>query len=1319
MKKLLAVFALVFAILATQFFGIAGLTLPSAKAADVTPIVVRDGDGNIISVSYPNDSIEDFITDLELTEVQPDETDPLGTDGNPEPQNGAFRMTYSFYIEQNSGLLDEDFFFLDLPDYVHVPVNVSNVDIYDSMFGIHVCTVHMLMASDPLNTTGEDAIRVDFTDVLEAQTINYEFIGEFWFEASFDEDAVDEGGTITMQFDNGRASSPYNRTVEFVEDPPVDPTLSKSVSSNSWNSTEHRHYQTWTLDLNSENIDLGEGVVIKDVLPLSNTELEYIGNITQTNGSATYTPNYDLATHTFTITFDEAVTERQTFTFQTAYYDDIYINHLNNSDRTINMSNSASAETSIGTIYSNAATRDYNIDVINKYDTATDISNRTITWRIEANPYDYIVNGAFVTDDLPEGLIMDESSIEFFYDDGVTVAPGSWSIADQGTPDLDDDIYTFTLGDITEEIWIEFITEIDDALYYTQNNDSFQNDAYFYPPATDSWMNRGRHTVPFTTDILQKSSSIDIASGVITWEIRINPNTTVTNPVQLEDLVVTDPIPDNITTTPASTNNGLSYIAGTLSVNPAITTEVAGALAYYDTINNQIVIDFDPDDTQDGGDVIAQEYVVTYQTQIADDYIYKINADSTVTNIASYTSNNAGNDSVSDDQSIQPDVLQKALISYDYDTHYFRWHIHVNTNGTELENALITDYISEDMLYVPGTFEINSSSGSAYTGGVFNYVEHDPVIVNPRNNTENISGTITYQFPAIITDSYDIYFETEYVDFNNLADNHLSFSADYLEAENTVYLDHDDMPSGRSVLISHTEPFLSSVIEKEPDYRSGNQYIDWVVTINKNQIDILGPNPDPYPSNIYTGPVIYDTLQEGLVIDLESITLYSAVVLSDLDANDVIQVGTTSTVSFDDAQVQYDANTRELTFEFANDINSCYVMTFRTYIGEGYNRGSFDNTASFHALAGTDNNTSDNESVLFATGGGYAAANIGHLIITKVDDLSNLPLQGARFELINASGTVVDVQETDSNGHATFEFIFFDRDYYYRESQAPYGYSADLATTTHVIINSADITTDDDVDRTLHAGPIGNTANGVTVEFYKYGPDGITGLGGAIFAIYDQVAPAIEIDRQTSNSSGYVAFTGLAANRSYNIVELSAPLGYQRYTGTLTVDVTVGGPFTPTPSSVTNSADLTALGTVQFTKYREDSITPLEDCVFGIYASSAPTLLKGTATSQADGTVTFFPVAPGVYIIRELSSPAGYEVSATELTSTVGAAPGIYPTTPSSLTNYIERVPSINPQTGDTSASTAQRLLALCIMIIFILCAGIYVHVSYTNYAKQ
>ena len=183
MKKLLAVFTLVFAILAAQFFGIAGLTLPSAKAADVTPVVVRDGSGNVISVTYPNDSIEDFITDLELTEVQPDETDPLGTDGNPEPQNGAFRMTYSFYIRQDSGLLDEDYFFLDLPDYVHVPVNVSNVDIYDSMFGFHVCTVHMLMASDPLNTTGEDAIRVDFTDVLEAQTINFEFIGEFWFEA--------------------------------------------------------------------------------------------------------------------------------------------------------------------------------------------------------------------------------------------------------------------------------------------------------------------------------------------------------------------------------------------------------------------------------------------------------------------------------------------------------------------------------------------------------------------------------------------------------------------------------------------------------------------------------------------------------------------------------------------------------------------------------------------------------------------------------------------------------------------------------------------------------------------------------------------------------------------------------------------------------------------------------------------------------------------------------------------------------------------------------------------------------------------------------
>ena len=1290
MKKFTIIITLVCAIFVAQFFGI-GLILPTAKAADLTGTTTTD-----------NPTIYDFITGLDITKISPDESDPLGTD---VPQNGEFRMTYSFTIPQTSGLTDADYFFLDLPDYVHVPSNVTNINIVDSTYSLHVLDVSMLMDSHPSNTTGGDAIRVDFTSQLEANTDTFEFSGEFWFEASFDADEVDEGGPITINFDSGRSSSPYAINVEFIEDPPTLPTLDKNVSR-SWNAIEHRHYYTWTLDFNPEDVDLGNNVSIVDELDIIDSYMEYIGasdpdtGVTQTRGSAAYTVDYDASgtNPVLTISFTDPVTERQTFTFQTALRADAYVNRLNNGSRSLNYSNTAIANTDLGPINSDTATSNYTMDVIDKNHLGTDTVSRRISYQIVANENDYIVDGAYVTDSIPAGLTMIDSTIGFEYmTSGIVYSATDTAFDATINYTNTGQDYQFNLGDITEEVRITFEVEIDNDQYYDQDNLTYRNDAYFHPPAANNWYTRGRRDVGVSTDVLQKSSTaIDITNGIITWQLIINPNTNATNPVQLADIVVTDPIPDNITTDPATTNNGLSYIADSIYVNGVnvldansntqqISTEptVTGARVGYDGLNNQIVVNFD-DTAGNGNDIIAERYVVTYQTQIVDPHLYKRNVikpstlsddtDTEVTNTARYTSSNAGSDSDSATREIIPEMLRKEFVSYDYDTHYFRWHIRVNPNDNELFNCVVTDYISEDMTYVLGSFEIFDGAGSPYSGGAFTPTEHDPVIVNPQDASENISYTLEYAFPATTSDSYDIYFETEYIDYDQMADNHLSLTSDYLEASNTAYLVHDELPINTYVVIGDSERFTSSVVEKASEYTSvddpltpdiaENRYIDWVLTINKNQIEIYGPSPVPDPDSVIDGPIIYDTLQEGLVIDLNSIKLYNATVNADNSITVDRTSGSTDEVSFDPTtQVTYSAP--DLTFAFEDTISTCYVMTFRTYIEAGYRNTDFSNTASFHALAGSEDNTSSNERVLFATGGGYAAANIGHLLLTKIDADSVLPLAGATFELIDANGTVVDTKVTDASGEALFEFVFTDRQYYYRESSPPDYYSGDTTTVTGFTIPF------DPTNRTYAPPAIQNTANPVIVELMKYTEDGTTGLAGATFAIYDQSAPAVEIAQATSDATGLVSFTNLTANRSYNIVEIIPPLGYLPYVGTLTVDVTVGGPFTTTPASITNVRDAAALSSVTFTKFAEDGATPLAGCVFGIYPSIAPTAQMGTATSQADGSVTFSNVSAGDYIIREISTVSGYELSTEELTVTVGAIPATYVTTPATLTNYL------------------------------------------------
>ena len=1357
MKKIILTFTVLLCLIASQFFGI-GLDLSVVYAADLTG--TTSGSPNIYN----------FITDLKITQTGSDNTLPpdLGSD---VPKDGSFRMTYYFEIPEYSNYQDDDYFYLILPDYVDVPAEVTNVAINDTNYGTHVLDVSMLIGAGPL---GEDVILVDFAAEQYTQNNTSDpslvraYSGQFWFEANFDADEVGTGGPITIEFDSGRVAAPYNIEVDFEADPPPQANFTKSNNFDSSNpellfdSSDHRHYITWTLDINSNNVDMGTGVVIEDVIDTTwmeiwpdTTDPANPIYVVQTTGSAGYTADYDTASNTLTITFSDAVTSQQVFTYQTAVLTNAYIDQLS-SGSTLDLSNQATIEfTSGDTIPSNESSVSYTIDVINKdtddsvYTDGIDYANRRIYWVIEANPNNYIVDDAFVTDSLPSDFTMEQSSIKYeFLTSGIT-----YSVSDtpfDGTVNYTNtgQDYQFNLGDISETVLITFSTTYNESIYYTQTNEQYTNYAYFRTPTLYTTDARDGEVIGFSTEVISKTATgadyTDIEPAYIQWQLVINPSADSTT-VNLTDIYITDILPTGLTLHDPNSDGDYS---DAFTLNIGIDTEVPGAYISYDPATNEMIIDFDTDDTRNMSDTqiadynalndpdlernsISQRYVISYQTDVAPgyEYYYKQNEDTTFTNTASFESYNAGSGQDSASRTLYPQVLNKYFYDYDYDTHYITWQVRINVSDNDLYNPLFVDYIPEGMTYVDDSLRLFIDS-TPYAldlyGGYATYTAHDPAIENPENSAENTSGTLEYSFfprsgdagysPLnCITDDYYLYFETEFTDYDILSENYLDDgTTSAVTVGNTSYLHHDQDPPSLTIQYRGSGTFTSSVIEKDPRYSSGDQFIDWVVTINKNQIEILGPNPDPFPLNSYTGPVIYDTLQEGLIIDLESIVLYDAEVHPDGTVDvDPDNDGTDNIVIYETAQVGYDANTRQLTFEFAENIDSCYVMTFTTYIDSDYT-GPFSNTASFHALAGNPDDTSDNQNVLFATGGGFAASNIGHLLIKKVDSETNLPLDGATFELIDSSGRVIDVQQTDINGEALFEFVFFDRDYYYRESAPPYGYSGDTTTIIHFVIDSDDITSGDpdDPDRVFIPDAIANTANPVTVQFMKYTEDGATGLQGATFQIFTTDSPPVALATAVSNAAGLVTFSNLHANRSYNIVEIAPPIGYLPDSTVLAVSVTVGDvPFTPTPSSVTNQRDSTAVNIVIFTKYAEDGTTPLEGCVFGIYSSLNPSILLGTAQSQTDGSVTFNNVPPGEFIIRELSAPSGYNVSSSELTVVVGDTPGTYETTPDSLNNYPVPPPKYdNPQTGDTSLPPAYIIIIITLALYSALCAVYIIH---------
>ncbi|MCK4501347.1 hypothetical protein KAU11_12675, partial [Candidatus Babeliales bacterium] len=899
MKKKSVILVLLLCAVVAQFFGVS--TVLAADLTGTTPI--------------DSPTIVNFITDLQITQTGSDNTLPpaLGSD---VPKDGDFRMTYYFEIPEysNYSAVNDDHFYLILPDYVNVPVDVTNVAINDTTYGTHVLDVSMLIGQGPL---GEDVILVDFADEQYASNNDPDpfqvraYSGQFWFQANFDANEVGTGGPITIEFDSGRVASPYNVLVDFIADPPPQAEFTKSNNFDSdfpdalFDDTDHRHYITWTLDINSNGVDMGEDVVIEDII--NTTWMEIWPDttdpfnpiyVTQTVGSAAYTQAYDSGTNTLSIAFDEAVSTNQVFTYQTAITTNAYIDMLATSAN-LNISNSSTIEFPNGeNIPSNTSSISYEIDVINKgLDESVvaggiDYANHLIYWLIEANPNNYIVDSAYITDSIPDDFTMDDSSIKYEYlTSGTVYSAGDTPFdATINYTSIGQD-YQFNLGDITEPVNITFVTSYDEDIYYTQANESYTNYAYFHPPATNVTRARDGEVIGFNTEILSKRSTgadyTNIEPAYIDWELIVNPNADSTT-INLMDLYIVDTIPEGLIV-----HSDIGDYSDSFTLSRAINGEVANASITYDPITNQIIIDFDTDDTrgmsdQDiidynvlndpdvARDTISERYVITYRTDIAVgyEYYYKQNTDTTFTNTATFESYNAETGTETATRRIYPQMLDKDYMEYDYDTHYVTWRVRINRSDNDIYNPLFVDYIPEGMKYVVGSLRLYRGSTSYdldYADGYVTYDEHDPVIANPENAAQNITGTIEYSFfPRIgdvgysvanfITNDYYIYFETEFVDPDVLAENYLDDgTTSGVTVNNIGYLLHDQDHPTVTIEESGSGLFTSSVIEKDPSYNSGDQFIEWVLTINKNQIEILGPDPDPFPSNSYTGPVIFDT----------------------------------------------------------------------------------------------------------------------------------------------------------------------------------------------------------------------------------------------------------------------------------------------------------------------------------------------------------------------------------------------------------------------------------------------------------------------------
>ena len=305
-------------------------------------------------------------------------------------------------------------------------------------------------------------------------------------------------------------------------------------------------------------------------------------------------------------------------------------------------------------------------------------------------------------------------------------------------------------------------------------------------------------------------------------------------------------------------------------------------------------------------------------------------------------------------------------------------------------------------------------------------------------------------------------------------------------------------------------------------------------------------------------------------------------------------------------------------------------------------------------------------------------------------------LAGAVFGLFEADGST-PVANPYGEGQATatsdanglVSFVGFEaKDYVVKELTAPEGYqlsTASIAVSATELSAASDLVVDKGNVVNQPFTEIPPTPPVVekpelilySIQLHKVNNEG-KALAGAVFGLFeaDGVTPVANPYGKgqataTSDANGLVTFTGLEA-KDYVVKEITAPEGYQLSEEAITVSSSqliastdqvldqgkvVNKPFTaipPTPP-VVEKPEL-KLYTIQLHKINP-FYQSLAGAVFGLFEADGVTPVanpygegQATATSDANGLVRFVGFEAKDYVVKELTAPAGYQLSTDSIT---------------------------------------------------------------------